>query len=111
MLYFKSTVVEIAFLSDIKTSTGVLSQMENLTTPVCLYGLLRHHSEGSVLGIGRVGTGGCVVDMPCTHSVLLQAAQPKTLSGSMRRPPTPVLLDLLYVSHISGEGCYLKIKV
>lgn len=50
-------------------------------------------------------------------AVWLQAAQPKTLSVSMRRPPaSPVLLDLLCVgstgvSQIPGEGCYLKIKV
>lgn len=51
------------------------------------------------------------------HIVCDQAAQPKTLPVSMRRPPaSPVLLDLLCagstgVSHISGEGCYLNIEV
>lgn len=51
------------------------------------------------------------------HTVRDSRQLSQRLSVSMRRTPaSPVLLDLLCVgstgvSHISGEGCYLKIKV
>lgn len=117
ILYFKFRVVEIVFFSGIKTSTGVLSQMENLTTPVWLCGLLRHHAGGSVLGIGRTGTGGCLG----SHALHKQCVTPgssakhslckleEATSFSCAPGPSPSWKHRC-VTYIRW-GCHLKFKV
>lgn len=68
-----------------------------------------------MLGTGRGGTVDVWWHVPCTHS-LTPGSSAKDSLEARGGHASPVLLDILCVgstgvSHITGEGCYLKIKV
>lgn len=90
--------------SGIETGAGVPSRIENLTTRVCLYGLLRNHSEGSVLGTGRIRMGGRLV----AHALQAQYVTPgSSAKDSLKAWAGHQLLLRSWTTSVVGtQGCH-----